>query len=139
MDMPAPRDLLERTLERAAHDIGDLTAPVMSLFHRRFPEARAAFERLWADRADALEADMVGNALYCLMTWLESRTEIEIMLESSVPHHARTLRVPREWYAGLMDCTIEVIRGSVPPEAGDEHALLNGLAGDLETTIAASL
>ena len=66
---------------------------------------------------------MVENCLYCLMHCLDRRAEIEILLESSVPHHHFTLDVSLGWYQGLVDATIDVIVATVPADADDEQRL----------------
>ena len=70
-------------------------------------------------RTSALEHEMVDNCLYCLMHCLDRRAEIEILLESSVPHHHFTLDVSMGWYQGLVDATIDVIVGTVPISVAD--------------------
>src|SRR3546814_21085724 len=66
---------------------------------------------------------MVENCLYCLMHCIDRRGEIDILLETSVPHHHFTLDVSLGWYRGMVDATIDVIAETVPAEASDEMAL----------------
>lgn len=113
--------LIEAGLERAAEIVGDVTGPVIAAYYRRFPEARASFEHHDPRTPHRLEAEMVENALYCVMNWFERRTEIEILLDQSVPHHSATLAVPPDWYSGLIAAVIEVILPTVPEEASDER------------------
>ena len=87
--------LLDAILERAAEELGDITPLVLDRFYARFPEARDRFEALWPGNAGALEGDMVERALYCIMMWIEARSEIEIMLRESVPQLASALSCTR--------------------------------------------
>jgi len=81
--------LLEAGLTRAAEKLGDITAPVLTHFYERFPDAVATFDQLWPGRRAALEGEMVERVIYCVMGWFEFPGEIEIMLLGSVPHMPR--------------------------------------------------
>lgn len=131
--------LLDTALERAVEQLGDPTAPVMAAFYRRFPEARASFEHHWPGKADRLEAEMVGNALYFVMTWYERRSEVEITFGSSVPHHHHTLAVPVDWYEGLIDAAIGVLAATCPADAADEAAMWADLREGLARSVRESL
>ncbi len=131
--------LMECALERAAEQLGDVTPLVMADFHARFPDARAMFEHHAPHGPDRLEAEMVDNALYCLMTWFHSRAEIEIILYTSVPHHQETLKVPSAWYAGLIGATIDVLLRSTPADAADELAMWADLRADFDRLVAHSM
>lgn len=115
--------LLDRSLARAADAIGDVTPVVMARYYARYPEAAASFDHHGMGRTAALEGEMVENCLYCMMYCLERPIEIEILLDSSVPHHHFTLEVPLVWYQGLLDTTIDVIAETVPVDAVDEQRL----------------
>ncbi|HPU15403.1 MAG TPA: hypothetical protein PK808_04910, partial [Polymorphobacter sp.] len=91
MTVATKSEILESILLRAADVVGDITAPVMARFYRDHADARACFDRLGNDDAAKLEAEMVETVLYCVMTWIERPSEIEIILNNTVPHHAETL------------------------------------------------
>lgn len=129
--------LIEAALEQAADRLGDVTAPVMAAFYAQFPEARASFEHHWPGKAERLEAEMVGNALYFIMTWFARRSEVEIALGTSIPHHHHTLQVPAEWYGGMITATLDVLAEN-PPDAATAEAWA-ALRGQLETAVAGSL
>ena len=114
--------LVEVSLERAAESIGDITQPVMDMFHARCPEGAAAFAHHGFDDPARLEALMVENVLYCLMTWFERPEEIRILFYSSVPHHMDTLHVPAHLYRELMFAGIDTITRSIPADCADEIA-----------------
>ena len=122
---------LKAVLERAAEELTDLSPCAMSLFYRRHPDARSAFEHHGAGKRDQLEAEMVDNALYFLMTWMERRCEISIMLKGSVPHHDHTLKVEPEWYRGLLESVIDVIAATVPADDVDGTAIIEEIRGGL--------
>ncbi len=115
-------ELVEQILARAAEEIGDITAPVMSLYYQRLPDARAHFESHARSNLAQLEGEMVERALYCLMIWFESPGEIKVMLSDSVPHHQETLQVPPRYYRELINTTADVIEGCIPDENSDEMA-----------------
>jgi hypothetical protein len=123
MDKAQKLTLLEDSLTRAAEQLGDITPLVMDRYYADFPDARASFDRHGLGKTVALEGEMVENCLYCLMTCLDRPMEIEIMLDTSVPHHQDTLDVPLSWYQGLVDATIAVVAETIPPERADEHAV----------------
>lgn len=115
--------LLDQSLTRAAEALGDITPVVMARYYARYPGAAASFEHHGMGRTAALEAEMIDNCLYCLMYFIERPTEIEILLQNSVPHHHFTLKVPIGWYQGLVDTAIDVLAETVPPDAADERQL----------------
>lgn len=123
MDRAEKLALLDDSLTRAAEVIGDITPVVMARYYTRYPEAVASFEHHGMGRTAALEGEMVENCLYCLMHCIERPTEIEILLDTSVPHHHFTLNVPLTWYQGLLDETIDVIAETIPADAADEQRL----------------
>jgi hypothetical protein len=135
MRVEEKKALLEASLERAAEQTGDITRPVMERYYLRFPEARVAFETLWPGNRSQLEGEMVERALYCLMYWFESPGEIEILLTGSVLHHNDTLRVPPEWYGGLIDATTDVIVGTIPPQNSAELEVWDELRRELRALV----
>lgn len=110
----AGQSAIEARLERAAEVLGDLTAPVMAEYYRRYPDARASFAHHAPHGPERLEAEMVGNTLYYVMTWFESPTEARIYFDTSVPHHRVALDVPPDWFRGLIEALIDVIEAGVP-------------------------
>lgn len=131
MSQSIAQELMDRMLTRAAEQIGDLTGPAMARYYERLPEALATFEQLALGNRPLLEGQMIGNSLYCLMHWLDSPGEIEILLGESVPHHCDTLQIPTEWYEALIDTTAEVIAETIPPQANDERELLQRICSEL--------
>lgn len=115
--------IVETALERAAEQLGDVTPLVIGRFLARCPDAEASFAQHWPHNPERLKAEMVDNALYCIMTWFERRAEIEIILYTSVPHHVETLKIPAQWYRELLGATVDVLAGTCPEAAADEAAL----------------
>lgn len=113
MDDPRQK-AIEARLERAAAAIGDLTAPVMAEFYRRFPAAKASFAHHSPRDPARLEAEMVGNTLYYAMTLFERPEETRIYFDTSVPHHRVALDVPPDWFRGMIEVLIDVIETAVP-------------------------
>ena len=130
--------LLDASLERAAETLGDLTAPAMARFYAAWPQARDSFEHHGLGRRERLEAEMVQNALYWAMNWLDRQTEITIHLGSSVPHHEETLKVSVPWYRGLLDAVIDVIVETIPADRTDELELWMRIRRELGEMVAAS-
>ena len=136
MDRAEKMALLDRGLTRAAEAIGDVTPPVMALYYARYPEAAASFEHRGLGKTAALEGEMVENCLYCLMHCIDRRGEIDILLETSVPHHHFTLDVSLAWYRGMVDATIDVIAETVSAGAADEQALWAEIRGIMDAIFA---
>lgn len=103
------QQIVEAGLERAAEALGDVTAPVMAEFYRRYPDAQASFQHHSPHNPGSLEAEMVGNALYYVMTWFEAPGEARIAFDSSVPHHRVALGVPPDWYRGFLETFLDVV------------------------------
>ena len=116
------QQIVEAGLERAAEILGDVTAPVMAEFYRRFPAARASFAHHSPLNPAKLEAEMVGNALYYLLCWFENPIEARIYFDTSVPQHRVALNVPPDWYRAFIEATLDEIETAVPPLGPDEAA-----------------
>jgi hypothetical protein len=127
--------LLEQSLHRAAEQIGDITGPVMTRYYQRHPEAMAAFDAHALGNRPALEGDMVERVLYCLMQWLESPGEIEMLLTGSVIHHNDTLQIPPTWFEELVKAPADIIVETIPPENSAEIAVWKDLRQDLHKLI----
>lgn len=127
---------VERSLERAAEAIGDITAPLMARFYAAHPAAEESFEHHGLGKRTLLEAEMVGNVLYCLMTWFERPEEIRIILYDSIPHHQETLKVEPGWYEGMLWAGIDLIEDTLPGDAADERAAWAAMRAGLAETIA---
>ena len=135
-DRQANLALIERSLERAGEAIGDITAPLMARFYAAHPAAQASFEHHGLGKRALLEAEMVGNVLYCLMTWFERPEEIRIILYDSIPHHQETLKVEAGWYEGMLWAGIDLIEDILPEDADDERAAWAAMRAGLAETIA---
>lgn len=135
-DRQAKLALIERSLERAADALGDITAPLMARFYAAHPAAQASFEHHGLGKRALLEAEMVGNVLYCLMTWFERPEEIRIILYDSVPHHQETLKVDASWYEGMLWAGIDLIEETLPKDAADERAAWEAMRTGLSETLA---
>ena len=135
-DRAAKLELIERSLERAAETVGDITAPLMARFYAAHPAAEASFEHHGLGKRALLEAEMVGNVLYCLMTWFERPEEIRIILYDSIPHHQETLKVEPGWYEGMLWAGIDLIEETLPEDAADERAAWAAMRAGLAETIA---
>lgn len=122
--------LVEAALERVAEQLGDVTPQVMARFFARCPDAEASFADHWPQNPARLQAEMVDNALYCVMTWFERRAEIEIILYTSVPHHKETLKIPSEWYRELLSAAVDVLAETCPPDGADEAAMWGQMRSD---------
>lgn len=130
------RELAERSIERAAEVVGDITQPTLDRFYARFPEAKAAFLRLAGNDCDRVEARMVENCLYCMMYWFGRPGEVRGVIEDQIPHHIRTLEVSAQWYWEMLHASLEVVMETIPPEAQDEIALWSEMSEGLKAMIA---
>jgi hypothetical protein len=97
------------SLARVADEVGDITQPLIDRFYAAHPDARAAFTAPGLGSREKLEAEMVGNFLYFVMTWFERPGEIRNILYTSIPHHAAALGVTADWYRGFIDSGIDLI------------------------------
>ena len=121
MTNPVQHSAIEARLARAADVLGDLTAPVMAEYYARFPDARASFIHHAPQGPERLEAEMVGNTLYYVMTWFESPVEARIYFDTSVPHHRVALDVSPDWFRGMIDALIDVVERAAPAQDAAEQ------------------
>lgn len=107
----------------------------MAEFYRRCPDAKASFQHHSPHNPASLEAEMVGNALYYVMTWFESPGEARIAFDSSVPHHRVALGVPPDWYRGFLEAFLDVVEPAAAASVADKPVWLElreGLVGLVE-------
>ena len=127
--------IIEAGLGRAAEALGDITAPVMTEFYARYPAAQASFAHHMPSNPASLEAEMVGNTLYYVMTWFEKPIDARIAFDSSVPHHRVALDVPPDWYRGFIEAFLDVVEPAAVANEADRAAwqeLRAGLVGLVE-------
>lgn len=127
--------VIEAGLERAAEQLGDITAPVIAEFYSRYPLAQASFAHHMPGSPAKLEAEMVGNTLYYVMTWFEKPVDARIAFDSSVPHHRVALNVPPDWYRGFIDAFLDVVEPAAVADDRDRAVwsdLREGLVGLVE-------
>jgi hypothetical protein len=136
MNLETRKALLTATLERAATALGDITPQVYARYYACHPDARACFEENYPGGVASLEGEMVSQVLYCLMEWLDSPGEIEIILLTTVPHHADTLHVSPHLFTGLITAVSETVAETIPAEALDERAVWADLHGVLVGVVA---
>ena len=131
MDKAERRAVLERSLERAADKLGDITPHVFAAYYARHPGARADFEFHHPGKAETLEGEMVSQALYCLMEWFECPGEIEIVLLGTIPHHIETLHIEPARFADLLLQVCDTIGDTIPASEATEQEVLAGLRADM--------
>ncbi|KAF0179895.1 MAG: hypothetical protein IV086_11980 [Hyphomonadaceae bacterium] len=136
MDLGAKKALLDVILQRAADQLGDLTPHVMDAFYRRFPDAKLRFADLANGERLKLEQQMVEQALYCLMVWLDGRPQIEIIFHTTIPHHAQTLSVRPELFSELIAAVHATIAATIPAQETEETAVWNELHAGMKALIA---
>jgi hypothetical protein len=112
--------LVDRILDRAADALGDLTPQVMARYYAAIPQAMQRFEFHQPVRREKLEGEMIEQALYCLMRWHSDRSEIEIVLATTVPHHLYALDIPLDQFTGMMDAVCETVAATIPAGEADE-------------------
>ncbi|WP_370030759.1 hypothetical protein [Qipengyuania mesophila] len=122
--MVLDRDALaQRSMERLAQVVGDITEPVLETYYARHPDARASFEHHGLGHTRELEGRMVAESLYLLLAWVEDPVRARIDHGTAIVHHNDTLLVTPHWYLGLVDATLEILLTTIPAEADDERAL----------------
>lgn len=130
--------LLNTILERTADQLGDITDPVLDHYYARFPQGREDFRRHDPSGHYQLEGVMVEQVLYCMMRWFEYPGEVEIVLNTTIPHHIVTLGVSDNIFSGLLEAVCDIVETTIPEDAADERELLRGLRKDLLELCAAS-
>lgn len=133
MDVAEKQSLLHTSLTRAAETLGDITAPVYTLYYARCPDARERFDHFYPEGRERLEGAMIQQVLYCLMYWFESPGEIEIVLMSTIPHHIETLGVTSEMFSRLLTAVCDIVTSTIPAQTMDEVEVWRELHADLIT------
>ncbi len=113
-------ELVDAILERASDVLGDITSHVMQRYYAAMPQAKERFAFHNPNRPSKLEGEMIEQALYCLMRWHTDRSEIEIILDTTVPHHMYALDISLELFTGMMDALCETVAETIPASAVDE-------------------
>lgn len=131
--------LMQTTLERAAEELGDLTEPVTKRFYRRCPAAAASFRELGLGEPRPLEARMIESVLFCLMTWLEERPIVEMLIQVYLPHHYLTLGVEVDWFRAMVEETADIIAETIPPGNAAERAAWSEISSGVLAVIADAL
>lgn len=124
------RELLESILQRAADELGDITTRVMALHYSRQPRAQAVFSEQASGELSQLEANMVDQALYCLMTWLDRPAEVEVMYMDAVSHH-QYLGIPLSVFIDLQTAVVEVVAGVIRESETEARRLMQRVAAGL--------
>ena len=119
--------LVDSILDRAADALGDLTPQVMAHYYAAMPQAMERFEFHQPVRREKLEGEMIEQVLYCLMRWHSDRSEIEIILATTVPHHLHALDIPLDLFTGMMDAVCEVVAETIPSGQEGEMQCWQGL------------
>ncbi len=119
--------LVDNILERASDLLGDITPHVMARYYAAMPQAMERFEFHHPYKREKLEGEMIEQALYCLMRWHSDRSEIEIILSTTVPHHMFALDIPLELFTGMLDAVFDTIAETIPADADPDRTLWRGL------------
>lgn len=138
MDKTTKMQMVDTILERTAEVVGDITESVMADFYQKHPDAPAQFKHHFPVDTFRLEANMVEQALYCLIDWFKSPQAVEILLLGSVPHHIETLDVSAEIYHGLLQSTADIVGKTIPSENLIEIEVWNDASKKLKEIIVAS-
>lgn len=126
MEMDSPlavqqQALLDRSLNRAADVLGDITPHVFARYYDTFPDARRCFLEHGGTTPHDLEGEMVAQVIYLLMEWVREGSWATYIWATTVPHHVYTLHVPVTYFVGLSDAVIDTIVATIPPDCESEQ------------------
>ena len=136
MDKAERKERLEALLTRAGEVLGDITPHVYRRYYQHLPEAREVFDHNHPGGRGMLEGQMVEQVLYCLMEWIDSPGEIEIILISTIPHHIETLGVEANQFTDLVTAVVEVIAQTIPADRPEEAEVWHGIAAEIAEVMA---
>jgi hemoglobin-like flavoprotein len=119
--------------------LGDITPHVMRHFYAAMPEAKERFEFHNPVHREKLEGEMVEQSIYCLMQWHTSRSEIEIILATTVPHHMVALDISFEQFSGMIDSVCDVVAETIPAGQEAEHRAWSDLHRDMAAILLESV
>ncbi|MFA5493893.1 MAG: globin [Porticoccaceae bacterium] len=110
------RDLIEASFEHAAETLGDITPFAYQHFFARYPQAEELFLCKGAQFKNDLQNQMVRDAIYAFLEYLDTPDEVDIVFKYTIPQHL-DLNIPMLYFNGLLEAVAEVVCGATP-EAG---------------------
>lgn len=115
------QELIERSFERAAERLGDITPAVFARYYRAYPKARACFEEHGLGKPHELQGEMVAQVVFFIMEWHREFSWTRYAWASTVPHHIETLHIPPAYFIGLSDAVIDTVLDTVPADCAEER------------------
>ncbi|HLS98255.1 MAG TPA: globin [Porticoccaceae bacterium] len=130
------RELIERSFEHAAETLGDITPLTYQRFFAHFPDAEPLFDIKGPQFRNDLKAQMVRDAIYAFLEYLDTPEEVDIVFKYTIPQH-QDLDIPMVYFTGLLDAVAAVVCDAAPAseKAATEaswRALLAALRGMVE-------
>lgn len=110
--MTINNDLILNSFESAAESLGDITPHVYRRFFLQYPEAESLFNIKGAQFQDELKVQMVRDAIYAYLEYLETPEEVEIVFKYTIPQHV-DLDIPIRYFIALLEAVADVVCDSV--------------------------
>ena len=116
---PAQARAIERSLEIAAEQAGDLTPSVYGLLFQRQPEMEALF---WRDKNHAIKGEMLMRVFEAILDFVGDRRYADHLNTSEVITH-EGYEVPRDVFATFFGVVEETVRSACGGEWTSEMTL----------------
>lgn len=109
------RDVIHQSLEKAAEVLGDITPLVYESLFSRLPDVEHHFRVKGEVFKHDLQSQMVQDAIYAFMEYLETPEEVDIVFKYTIPQHL-DLGIPVEYFNALLSAVAEVVCSAVAAE-----------------------
>lgn len=113
---PADAVAIERSLEIAGEEAGDLTASVYATLFERQPQMLALF---WRDGDGAIKGEMLMRVFEAILDFVGERRYADHLIQSEVVTH-EGYDVPREVFATFFGVVAEAVRAACGPRWSSE-------------------
>lgn len=107
------RELIEASFEQAAESLGDITPLAYERFFVRYPQAEELFLCKGAQFKNDLQNQMVRDAIYVFLEYLDTPDEVDIVLKYTIPQHLE-LNISMAYFNGLLEAVAEVVCEAAP-------------------------
>ncbi|MFA7555877.1 MAG: hypothetical protein WCY88_16660 [Spongiibacteraceae bacterium] len=122
--------LLDKILEEAAENIGDIHPIIMNKFLTDYQKSSEIFSHHGGVHVKSMQNTMIDWGLYCLIGWINYKGEAKSVLTDAIRQHKQSSIDP-QLTRGLMKCIFTVIGQNINPSSISELRLWNRIESEI--------